>query len=81
MTTERRIHARKRVIKAAFIAVSAKAPKLECMVRNISDTGAELQVSTTFGLPHTFDLIADGTNYKCRSVWRTDRKIGVAFEH
>ena len=56
---ENRIAPRKRVLKGAFIITSEKAPKLACTVKNISDTGAALQVSTTFGLPAAFDLIVD----------------------
>lgn len=77
---ENRIAPRKRVLKGAFIVTSEKAPKLACTVRNISDTGAALQVSTTFGLPAAFDLIVDNERYHCRSMWRTDTKIGVKFE-
>ena len=75
---EHRIAPRKRVLKGAFINTSEKAPKLACT--NISDTGAALQVSTTFGLPAAFDLIVDNQRHHCRSMWRTDTKIGVKFE-
>jgi hypothetical protein len=78
--TENRHTPRHRVLKGAFIATGEKAPKLECTVRNISDTGAAIQVSTTFGLPQTFDLIVDGVRHRCRVMWRTDTKIGVSFE-
>lgn len=78
--TENRHTPRHRVLKGAFIATGEKAPKLECTVRNISDTGAAIQVSTTFGLPQTFDLIVDGARHRCRVMWRTDTKIGVSFE-
>jgi hypothetical protein len=78
--TEKRRSLRHRVLKGAFIVISEKAPKLECTVRNISDTGAAVQVSTTFGLPQTLDLIVDGIRHRCHVVWRTDTKIGVAFE-
>ena len=77
---DRRIAPRRRVLKSAFIVISDKAPKLECTVRNISDTGAALQVSTTIGIPARFDVIVDGVRYHCRSVWRTDTKMGLAFE-
>jgi hypothetical protein len=77
---ENRIAPRKRVLKGAFIITSEKAPKLACTVKNISDTGAALQVSTTFGLPAAFDLIFDNQRFHCRSMWRTDTKIGVKFE-
>jgi PilZ domain len=67
------------MLKAAFIVVTDKAPKLECTVRNISETGAALEVSTTFGIPAQFDVIIDGVRHHCRQVWRTGTKIGVTF--
>lgn len=76
---ENRTTSRKRVLKTAQIILSDKAPKLDCTVRNISDTGACLQVSTTYGLPASFDVVLDGTRRSCRGVWRTDTKIGVTF--
>jgi hypothetical protein len=77
---EKRVTPRHRVLKSAFIVISEKAPKLECTVRNISELGAALQVSTTVGIPPHFDVIVDGVRHRCRSIWRTDTKIGVAFE-
>jgi hypothetical protein len=76
---EKRTGSRKRVLKTAQIILSAKAPKLECAVRNLSDTGACLQLSTTYGLPMRFDLVFDGVRRPCRAVWRTDTKMGVTF--
>jgi len=70
---------RKRVLKTAQIVLSDKAPKLVCSVRNISTTGACLQVSTTYGIPASFDVIIEGIRRPCRSVWRTDTKLGVSF--
>lgn len=69
---ENRIATRRRVLKAAFIVASDKAPKLECSVRNLSETGAALQVSTTIGIPKSVDVVIDGTRRHCRTVWRTD---------
>lgn len=77
---EKRIAPRKRVLKGAFIVLGEKAPKLECTVRNMSDTGALVQVSSTFGLPSNFELIVDSHRLKCQVVWRRDTKIGVKFE-
>jgi len=76
---ENRTNLRKRVLKTAQIILSDKAPKLDCTVRNISDTGACVQVSTTYGLPASFDIVIEGTRRSCRAVWRTDIKIGVTF--
>jgi PilZ domain-containing protein len=76
---EKRTIFRKRVLKTAQIVLSDKAPKLDCAVRNLSTTGACLQVSTTYGLPMSFDVVIEGTRHQCRAVWRTDTNIGVMF--
>jgi hypothetical protein len=77
---EKRNASRRRVLKTAFIIISDKAPKIECTVRNVSETGAALQVSTTIGVPQNFIVIIDGARRHCRSQWRTDTKIGIMFE-
>ena len=41
---------------------------------------AAIRVSTTFGLPQTFELIVEGVRHRCNVVWRTDNNIGVTFE-
>jgi hypothetical protein len=76
---EKRAIFRKRVLKTAQIILSAKAPKLDCAVRNLSNTGACLQLSTTYGIPMSFDVVLDGVQRPCRAVWRTDIKMGVTF--
>ena len=76
----KRVAARKRVLKTGYIVFSDNVPKLECTVRNISETGASIQVSTTIGIPSSFDVIIDGARRNCLSVWRTDTKIGIAFQ-
>jgi hypothetical protein len=77
---EKRVAHRRRILKRALIVISEKAPTIECAVRNKSDKGAALQVSTTVGLPGTFDVMIEGTRRRCRSQWRTDTQIGVVFQ-
>lgn len=78
---ERRKAARARMLKSGRIAVSAKAPKIECAIRNLSDTGACLQVhSGTFGIPREFELQLDGgLRHPCKVIWRTESRLGVSF--
>jgi PilZ domain-containing protein len=76
---EKRTNFRKRVLKTAHIILSDKAPKLDCSVRNLSAAGACLQLSTTYGIPMSFDVVLDGVRRPCRAVWRTDTKMGVTF--
>jgi hypothetical protein len=76
---ENRVRPRRRVLKSGWIILSDKAAKLECTVRNLSETGACLQVSTTYGMPANFGLLVEGVRHTCRIVWRTDTRLGVAF--
>jgi hypothetical protein len=50
-------------------------------VRNISDGGACLEVASPFGIPPDFDLHIAGNRagQRCHAIWRTEKRIGVAF--
>ena len=55
---------------------------IDCTVRNLSETGAALEVSSPVGVPEHFTLLieADHIHVPCRVVWRKDTRIGVHFE-
>ena len=77
----RRVH-RNRTLKTGRIVVSAKAPKIECAVRNLSGGGAHLQIASgTFGIPDEFDLAVGmgDERHHCHVIWRTENKLGVRF--
>src|SRR5262245_18855592 len=74
---ERRKQCRQRVFKNAAILVTYKSPQLECAVRDLSPQGVRLHFSTTYGIPHQFDVLIDGRRRRCQSVWRTYTEIGV----
>ena len=78
--SEKRNGYRRPVLKTGFIILSDKAPRIECTVRNLSDTGAALKVSTTVSIPGNFEAIIDGVRRRCRTTWRTDTKLGVMFK-
>lgn len=77
---ETRIAPRYRVSKAATIEFVGGA--IDCVVRNLSLTGAAIEVSNQAGIPERFLLVMpdDGLRLLCRVVRRTDFRIGVAFE-
>ena len=76
----KRTSPRMRVLKTAHIVLSDKAPKLACTVRNLSGTGAALELeSTTVGLPQTFVLVVNGARHSCQATWRTETRMGVKF--
>jgi hypothetical protein len=76
---ERRNKARHRVLKAGTIEFGGGA--IDCTVRNLSDTGAALDVTSPVGIPEHFTLFvqADGTHLSCTVVWRKEKRIGVRF--
>jgi hypothetical protein len=76
---ERRGKARHRVLKAGTIEFGGGA--IDCTVRNFSDNGAALDVTSPLGIPEHFTLFipADGTHLPCTVVWRKETRIGVRF--
>jgi hypothetical protein len=76
---EKRLAQRRRVLKAGVIV--CRAGTLNCMVRNLSEQGAALDLESLIALPHDFTLVipTDGARYFCRGVWRNGARIGVAF--
>ena len=77
---ESRRSARNRVLKAGTIDLGGGA--MDCTVRNLSGTGAALEVTDQAGIPERFTLVvsADGARLACHVVWRKGRRIGVAFD-
>jgi hypothetical protein len=80
VTSDERVALCKHVLKTGFLIVAEKALKLECTVKDVSDAGAALQVSTSFGIPPRFDLVIDGKRRHCRLQWKTDTEVGVLFQ-
>jgi hypothetical protein len=80
MGDEHRIAPRRRVLKAGSISFGGGT--FDCTVRNISDTGAALEVVTPLFIPDKFTLIvpSDGLSRPCRVMWRRERRIGVSFD-
>lgn len=71
---------RRRMLKAATISFGGGA--IDCIVRNLSETGASLEVISPVGIPDRFTLVVDADRSKlpCRIVWRREKRIGVRFE-
>jgi hypothetical protein len=78
---ERRKFQRKRVLKSAKIIFNQRVSTLDCIVKNLSDTGACLQLASPVGFPTTFELCFEGDRSlrPCRLVWQRPDRIGVAF--
>jgi hypothetical protein len=78
MDDEHRIAARHRVLKGARIHFGGGA--IDCTIRNLSNTGAALEVSSPLGIPTEFMLVTDDVQRACRVIWRKEKRIGVIFE-
>jgi hypothetical protein len=78
MNDENRIATRHRVLKGGKIQFGGSS--IDCTVRNISDTGAALEVTSPFGIPTEFTLVTNGNQHPCRVVWRKEKRIGIVFE-
>jgi hypothetical protein len=77
MDDENRIATRHKVLKGGTIEFGGGA--ISCTVRNISATGAALDVNPV-GIPAQFILVTDGKQLPCRVVWRKEGRIGVTFD-
>ena len=69
---------RHRVLKSGTIEFNGGA--IDCTVRNLSASGAALDVTSPVGIPERFVLVADGSHLPCHVVWRKKDRIGVAFD-
>ncbi len=78
---ERRIAQRHRVLKLGTLAFSGGGGT-DCTVRNLSESGARIEIASPVGLPASFTLViaADHFLRHCHEVWSADRRIGVAFD-
>jgi PilZ domain len=71
---------RRRMFKAGTIEFGGGG--IDCTVRNISETGAALEVNTPLYIPDRVTLFVPTEQLKrrCRVVWRKERRIGVMFD-
>ena len=76
---EKRKAVRRYVMEAGAIQFGRK--QIKCMVRDISATGAGMEVSGPIVVPDYFILALppDGQHTPCQVMWRQATRIGVAF--
>jgi hypothetical protein len=69
-----------KVIRAGTISFDGSG--IDCLVRNMSVAGANLEVESQIGIPSSFDLVinVERSNHHCHVVWRKARRIGIAFD-
>lgn len=77
MVEDNRSAPRHRVLKGATISFGGGA--ISCTVRNLSVTGASLEVESPIGIPDSIVLELEGGGRRCRVIWRKEKRIGVRF--
>lgn len=78
---EKRAAQRHRVFKGGMITFDDSG--VGCTVRNVSPGGAAVDLDDAVALPECFRLSIprDNVTRDCRAVWRSERRIGLAFVH
>jgi len=77
---EHRIAPRRRMFKAGTIEFGGGG--IDCTVKNLSDTGAALEILSPLYVPDRFTLCVPSDQFKrrCHVVWRKERRVGIAFD-
>jgi hypothetical protein len=78
---DKRITRRQRVLKSGKIVFADGASVVDCVIRDLSTTGARLDVPNTVGLPQEFTLldVHSGKSYAAKAAWRRGQRMGVEF--
>jgi PilZ domain len=76
---ERRAKLRQRVLRAGTIEFDGNS--IDCVVRNMSASGAAFDLSSSLGIPHevTLNFVTSRERQHCFIVWRQQRRVGVTF--
>jgi len=67
----------------AWIGLGEGLPLRGCIVSDVSETGARLDVEQPQSVPEQFNLLLSGRGgiyRRCRIVWRSQDQVGVRFE-
>lgn len=76
---EKRAAQRYRVFKGGTITFENSG--IACTVRNMSASGAAIDLEGPVTLPQSLTLSIARDNFvqNCRPVWRNDKRVGLAF--
>jgi hypothetical protein len=78
---ERRTAQRHRDLKQGTLAFKSGG-SADCTVRNISSSGARIEIENPLGLPGSFTLVVASAHIMrhCHPVWIDRQQMGVAFD-
>jgi hypothetical protein len=77
---ERRLAPRRPVLMSG--AIEFAGGTINCLISNMSISGAALEVTNVHDIPERFSLFfkTDGTRIPCHVIWRQNERVGVAFD-
>jgi hypothetical protein len=79
---DRRQNAREKVIYGGVAEVDERGATRECVVRNISETGARIEFNNVVKLPKeqmSLTIARKGRSFLAKIIWWRDNFVGVAF--
>lgn len=73
---------RGRTFLAGKIVFNFGRSAFDCTVRQLTDTGATVELESVVGIPDQVQLLIVGTNQvrPCKRLWQSDRQLGLVFE-
>ena len=65
----------------AKIFFDHKPSTFDCLVKNISDKGAQISIETIWDIPESFSLYIEkfDKNFECNIRWKKHNKLGVSY--
>ena len=78
---ERRTSARQRTVMRGCIYYDKRSAAADCLVRDVSQSGARLELSANVVIPDLIELYIPKKEetHQARVLWRHDNEIGVAY--
>jgi hypothetical protein len=83
MRFDNRRHVRRPIQIPAKMVTDSGAPLHDCMVLDISESGARLGIEATQAPPDKFTIVFTPTGQpyrRCRVLWRSGCQLGVLFD-
>lgn len=79
--SESRIGRRQRTLKDGKIITMNDRSVIDCVIRDLSDTGAKIRCGDQIAVPKEFQLFVPQTRLfrEARCVWRRGNEIGIRF--
>jgi PilZ domain len=76
----KRKHPRRSVSDRGKIIVSRPFSLIDCIVLDISEGGACLEIAVAVQLPPAFELVFAEKRRPCTVAWQVEKRVGVAFK-